>query len=327
MVQIKSIIYTIVIIFIILIFAVILFYNSSSVKGAKNTTSIVTTTTTSNTSNSTVRNSFEAYSKNMSQTKNIEIKYVVNEYKLVNITEYSAAFSRNLTLYKYNGNSSISLNLFTPYNKLYAYSNLTTSIFCNAASTSYNFNCNKVSESPASIAYSYISNIYNEPNGTISYNGTDFIANSQCNFYNFYYPNGTEYASACIDPKSGYPLSLNIISLGFSIGAVDVLSNTSKLSLMPEYTFGLNNIICQNNSIALNITALSLLQNYPIIISAYSIKNPSNVPVAYAYTYISNLTAGRSIITLSRWQKPVEGGMLVKVCNPAGICESRVTVC
>ena len=323
----KSLIYTIVIILIILVFAIILFYNySSSVKAIRSTTSIVTTTKPLNISNSTLRNEFGVYSENMNQTKNIEIRYVVNTYKLAGITEYGAAFIRNLTLYKYNGSSSISLDIFTPYNKSYSYSNLTTGIFCNATTPFYNFTCKTLSNNPAATAYFYIESLYH-PNGSISYNGTNLIAGLQCNEYNLYYPNGSLYAYACIDSKSGYPLSLGIPSLNFSIQAVDVLSNTSSPGLMPSYVFGLNRIMCGNASIALNITALSTMQDCPIIIYAYSLKNPSNLPLSTAYTFMSNLTTGNSITAIARWQKPINGSVFIKVCNLAGFCETSITPC
>jgi len=330
----KSLIYTIVIILIILVFAIILFYNySSSVKAIRSTTSIVTTTKPLNISNSTLRNEFGVYSENMNQTKNIEIRYVVNTYKLAGITEYGAAFIRNLTLYKYNGSSSISLDLFTPYNKSYSYSNLTAGIFCNAAAPFYNFTCKTSFNNPAAKAYFYIESLYH-PNGSISYNGTNLIADLQCNKYNLYYPNGSLYAYACIDPKSGYPLSVNIPSLNFSIQAVGVLSNTSSSGLAPSYLFGLNRIMCGNvgiafNILAFNITAFSTMQKYPILIYAYPLKNSSNLPLLTAYTFISNLTAGNSIrmAVNVRWQKPISGPMLIKLCNTGGFCESSITPC
>ena len=330
----KSLIYTIVIILIILVFAIILSYNyPSSVKATNSTTSIVTTAKPLNISNSTLRNEFGVYSENMNQTKNIEIRYVVSAYKLAGITEYGAAFIRNLTLYKYNGGSSISLDLFTPYNKSYSYSNLTAGIFCNAAAPFYNFTCKTSFNNPAAKAYFYIESLYH-PNGSISYNGTNLIADLQCNKYNLYYPNGSLYAYACIDPKSGYPLSVNIPSLNFSIQAVGVLSNTSSSGLAPSYLFGLNRIMCGNvgiafNILAFNITAFSTMQKYPILIYAYPLKNSSNLPLLTAYTFISNPTAGNSIrmaVTV-RWPKPISGPMLIKLCNTGGFCESSITSC
>jgi len=323
----KSLIYTIVIILIILVFAIILFYNyPSSVKATNSTTSIVTTTKPLNISNSTLRNEFGVYSENMNKTKNIEITYMVNAYKLAGITEYGAAFIRNLTLYKYNGGSSISLDLFTPYNKSYIYSNLTAGIFCNAAAPFYDFTCKNSVNNLAAMAYFYINSIY-QFNGSISYNGTNLIAGLRCNKYNLYYPNGPLYASVCIDPKSGYPLSLDIPLLNFSIQAIDVLSNTSSTGLMPSYMFGLNLVICRNVSIALNITALSTMQDYPIIIYAYSLKNPSNLPLSTTYTFINNLTTGNSITATARWKKPINESVLLKVCNAGGFCETRITSC
>jgi len=323
----KSLIYTIVIILIFLVFAIILFYNyPSSVKVTNSTTSIVTTTKSLNISNSTLRNEFGVYSENMNQTKNIEIRYAVNAYKLAGITEYGAAFIRNLTLYKYNESTSISLDILTPYNKSYIYSNLTAGIFCNAAAPFYNFTCKNSVNNLAAMAYFYINSIY-QFNGSISYNGTNLIAGLRCNEYNLYYPNGSLYAYACIDSKSGYPLSLSIPSLNFSIQAVGVLSNTSNLDLTPSYMFGLNRIMCGNAGIALNITALSTMQDYPIIIYAYSLKNSSNLPLSTAYTFISNLTTGNSITANARWQKPINGSVFIKVCNAGGFCETGITPC
>jgi len=312
---------------VILVFAIILFYNYSfPVKAIRSTTSIVTTTNSLNISNSTLKNEFRIYSENMNQTKSIEIIYMINVYKLAGVTEYGAAFARTLTLYKHNGSSSISMDIFTPYNKSYIYSNLTAGIFCNAAAPFYDFTCKTSFNNPAATAYFYIKSLYYY-NGSISYNGTNLIADLQCNEYNLYYPNSSLYAYACIDPKSGYPLSLNVPPLNFSIQAVDVLSNTSSTGLAPSYVFGLNRIMCGNISIALNITALSPMQDYPIIIYAYSLKNHSNLPLSTAYTFISNLTAGNSITAIARWQKPINGSVLINVCNLAGFCESSITLC
>ena len=322
----KNLIYTIIIILVILAFAIILFYNyHSSVRITNSTTSIVKTTTPLNISNS-ILNEFEVYSENMNQTKDIEITYMVNAYKLAGITEYGAAFARTLTLYKYNESTSISMDIFTPYNKSYIYSNLSTGIFCNAAAPFYNFTCKNSLNNLAAMAYFYINSIY-QFNGSISYNGTNLIAGLHCNEYNLYYPNGPLYASVCIDPESGYPLLLDIPLLNFSIQAINVSSNTNSMGLMPSYTFGLNWVMCRNVSIALNITALSPMQNYPIIIYAYSLKNPSNLPVSTAYTFINNLTTGNSITAIARWQKPINESILLKVCNAGGFCETGITPC
>jgi len=89
----------------------------------------------------------------------------------------------------------------------------------------------------------------------------------------------------------------------------------------------LNRVMCRNASIALNITALSPMQDYPIIIYAYSLKNPSNLPVSTAYTFINNLTTGNSITAIARWQKPINESVLLKVCNAGGFCETGITPC
>lgn len=314
----KSIWVLAIVIILAIMVIIILFLPNSQQKSIPTTTLINTTAnTTASTQQNLVLNAFRAYSQNMSAVKSLTINYNLIAYTPFNITQYTGAFSKNVTLYRYDNESLLTIYIAVPSGTYYYYLNDSLSIFCNLTplhTSSCVYNTSYLGSS-ASPLYIYLSNIYSIFNGNgFSYKGTKSIAGMNCDLY----VSNASSAELCINPATGYPLYISTALPGIVLEAenISTIVNTSMLGkeyIEPSYGYSLHLVSCLANRLAVNVTPFVNISSIYLPISAYLLEKPSNIPAASGMLVLSNLTAGKSVVEYAKLTRPLNGTYLVEI--------------
>jgi len=312
-------IWTLAIVIILAIMVIIILFLPSNQQKTVPTTTLINTTAniTASTQPNLVLSAFRAYSQNMSVAKSLTINYDLIAYAPFNITQYTGAFSRNVTLYRYNNESLLTIYLAVPGGTYYYYLNNSLSIFCNLTplhTSSCIYNASYLGNSALPL-YIYLSRIYSIFNGNgFSYNGTKNIAGMNCNLY----VSNASSTELCINPATGYPLYISTALPGIILEAKSISTtvNTSMLGkeyIEPSYGYSLRFVSCNANKLAVNVTPFFNISSINLPISAYSLGKPSNIPAAMGILALSDLTAGKSVVEYAYLTRPLNGTYLVEI--------------